>query len=536
MVTAINIGDEATHGPITIKDTLPSGLALPAGVNSVLAFRSYFKAPGSFFECKLEGVTVVTVVCPTETKVPPYEAVEMILSVNVQAASGTLTDQAQIEGGGAQPESSSQPLEVNEKPAPFGIERFEMKPEEEDGSRDMRAGSHPFQLTTTLNTNQTLEEDPLRGFEPSSAQLLKDVHVKLPPGLIGAANPEVIPRCSDRDFSTKVGNGNACAADTAVGVAVVHINEPANAGFILKSVPVFNLEPAPGEPARFGFEVVNVPEILTTAVASGGDYSVTTSVTNASQAAQVLGSTVTLWGEPGDPRHDHSRGWDCLVEGHNVNGKTCPEEPRHDVPFLSMPTACNQPLLSSVLIDAWTGPTTPGEEELATDTGSRRQTDSPRRLPSASFQSGNQSGTGNARGEHAERFHRGCARAAGTDPRTGWSCRGDGQGIDREPSAGRAAQPRRGDRARNLLQRTGRLPGAAGRIRTENTDADVHPDPARTAGTGGQFLSERVEGGRRAHQDARPGQRTRRRRLSRRRRTPTPSGRCSRCTSSPRTP
>ncbi len=359
IVTATNMGDEATHGPITIKDTLPAALALPEGVKSVLAFRSYFKAPGSFFECKPEGEHTVS--CPTETKVPPYEAVEMILSVNVQAASGTLIDQAQIEGGGAQPESSSRSLEVNEKPAPFGIERFEMTPEEEDGSRDLRAGSHPFQLTTTLNTNQTLEEDPLRGLQPSSAQLLKDVHVKLPPGLIGAANPAVVPRCSDRDFSTKVGNGNACPADTAVGVAVVHINEPANAGFILKSVPVFNLEPAPGEPARFGFEVVNVPEILTTAVASGGDYSVTASVSNASQAAQVLGSTVTLWGEPGDPRHDRSRGWDCLVEGHNFNGKPCPAEPRHDVPFLSMPTACNQPLLSSVLIDAWSGPTTPAE-------------------------------------------------------------------------------------------------------------------------------------------------------------------------------
>ena len=357
VVTAINTGGEATQGPITIKDTLPSGLVLPEGVKSVRAFKEYAKTPEHFFACKPEGSN--TVICPTEAKVAPYEAVEMIMSVNVEAALGTLVDQATIEGGGTQQESSSQSLEVSKEATTFGIERFEMVPEEENGSRDLRAGSHPFQLTTTLNTNQTLEKDAGRqGLEPSSAQLLKDVHVKLPTGLIGAANPAVIPQCSDLIFSTSEAN---CPADTAVGVAIVHINEPVGVGYETLSVPVFNLEPGPGEPARFGFEPLSVPVILDTAVASGGDYSVTTSVSNASQAAQLLGSTVTLWGEPGDPRHDRSRGWDCLAEGHNRGGKPCLTEPRHDVPFLSMPTACNQPLQSSVSIDSWSEPGTPSK-------------------------------------------------------------------------------------------------------------------------------------------------------------------------------
>ena len=54
-----------------------------------------------------------------------------------------------------------------------------------------------------------------------------------------------------------------------------------------------------GEPARFGFEIRTVPVVLDTAVRTGGDYGVTVSVSNATEAAQVLGAQVTFWGAPG---------------------------------------------------------------------------------------------------------------------------------------------------------------------------------------------------------------------------------------------
>jgi hypothetical protein len=132
-----------------------------------------------------------------------------------------------------------------------------------------------------------------------------------------------------------------------------------------KTVPVFNLVPARGEPARFGFEVLGaVPIVIDTAVRSGRDYAVTASVYNATQTAGVVNSQVTLWGVPGDPRHDNARGWEC-VEGGHYRGqikKTCPTSPGLPrEPFLTMPTSCpaspaEEPLTASMEADSWANP------------------------------------------------------------------------------------------------------------------------------------------------------------------------------------
>jgi hypothetical protein len=114
--------------------------------------------------------------------------------------------------------------------------------------------------------------------------------------------------------------------------------------------------PSHGEPARFGIVVENVPVVLDTAIETGGTYRVQVSVNEASQAAEVLGTKLVLWGEPGDTRHDQSRGWKCLA--HLVaKSQTCePPEPRPAEPFLSLPTSCMEPQTISVLADSWLEP------------------------------------------------------------------------------------------------------------------------------------------------------------------------------------
>src|SRR5205085_4051845 len=188
---------------------------------------------------------------------------------------------------------------------------------------------------------------------PGSPDLLKDLQTSLPPGLIGDARTSDFPQCSENEFETIEPSGvtNACKQEAAIGVAVVYVTEPALFENTVRVVPVFNLPPAPGEPARFGFNVLKVSVTLDTTVRSDGDYSVAVQVRNASQTPQVLTSLVTLWGAPGDASHVSSRGWECLINGKNLpQGVNPPPCAQHPTPaFLSLPTACGQSLAASAV-------------------------------------------------------------------------------------------------------------------------------------------------------------------------------------------
>ena len=136
-----------------------------------------------------------------------------------------------------------------------------MRPENEGGGLDTQAGSHPFQLTTTFNLNETMDLRDKYSAKPVG--LAKNLHFRLPPGLIG--NPTAIPRCPVSKFLSNVVNP-PCPANTVVGVSNSTINIFNGGHNVIPFLqPVFNLEPEAGEPARFGF-IVNqeVPILLDT--------------------------------------------------------------------------------------------------------------------------------------------------------------------------------------------------------------------------------------------------------------------------------
>ena len=368
VLAASNLGDEEVRGSkeaIVLEATLPKGLTATA-VSGTASFRGNEE---SKHEMKCSPLPVLR--CEYTNNLPPYERLEMIVKVTVaeDAASGE-ESHLLVEGGQASSAAMSEPISVDDAPTPFGLEAgsFELTPEDEGGTPDSQAGSHPFQLTTYLDLNEALAPYPRGGtevYEPSAPALAKDLYFSLPPGLIG--NPNAVPQCSGLQFSTLlVGDTNLCPPDTAVGVASVTLNVPIPLGFTTEAVPVFNLVPAPGEPARFGFEVDNVPVVLDTAVTTGGNYGVVVSVRNASQAAQILGSVVTLWGVPGDPRHNSARGWPCVegsVHAHQGESCTAPETPS-SAPFLTLPTSCpvnaetHEPegISATVAADSWLQP------------------------------------------------------------------------------------------------------------------------------------------------------------------------------------
>jgi hypothetical protein len=126
---------------------------------------------------------------------------------------------------------------------------------------------------------------------------------------------------------------------------------------------VYNLEPAVGEPARFGFIAHRIPVLLNTTVRTGGDYGVTVSATNVTQQIEFLSNEVTFWGVPGDEAHNNARGFGCLhtaeqaARGEIVQAECPAFSELNPPPFLSLPTACSgKPLETSVQADTWEEP------------------------------------------------------------------------------------------------------------------------------------------------------------------------------------
>ena len=274
-----------------------------------------------------------------------FERFEMGVRVAVgKAARSGEEIVASVSGGGAAAASSSYAIEVGEGGAtPFGVEQYELRPENAGGSPDTQAGSHPFQLTTNIAFNQTADPN-----KPPAA--VKDLRFNLPPGLIG--NPLPFPQCPLKEFVHQVGNGDACPNDTAVGVASVTYT--VNQTVQTSDVPLFALEPSVGEPARFGFYVLRELTFLDTSVRTGGDYGVTVTVPNITELIGFMSSRVTFWGVPGDPRHDPQRGWNCLKPGESGYFAPCaPTEQKAPPPLLTLPTSCTGPVQTTVESDSW---------------------------------------------------------------------------------------------------------------------------------------------------------------------------------------
>jgi hypothetical protein len=369
VVAASNFGDKAAAPGVTITDKLPTGVKLKKG--GIHAWHAWKIDDGHALSCD-----EATVTCKTELETDPATKIKMILEVEVQEPPGTevtLENEVSASGGGAPPVAVRQPVRISPKAATFGVEKYAFIPEEEDGTADARAGSHPFQLTTTLALNQNRSEEPV--------ELPKELEFQLPPGLIG--NPTAIPRCTQAQFNdAPLENGfNGCPADTQVGVAEVTVSEPvAFPGGIpgTKTVPVFNVEPnegspsepSRGEPARLGIYAVEVPVLLDTGVRTGSDYGVNVLAHETSEAAGVLASNVIVWGTPGDPRHNNLRGWVCAGQHESTTlpprckqqteeaeKKEKEEQEKGTLvppkPFLSLPTSCGSSLRSPMRAKSW---------------------------------------------------------------------------------------------------------------------------------------------------------------------------------------
>lgn len=358
-----DLGDGPVDGrsvPVTVTDVLPAGVR-PVHV--------YGEGGGSFsvginyvntiIKCEIKGQSVQ---CVYAGPLLDYERLTISITVEVEPGMGDGASEVTVVGGGA-PQALWRHALALERASGFGAEMYEFTPEEPGGAVATQAGAHPFQLTSTF----TLDTRAVPVFNQKFKELLpevqpvalpKDLRFVLPPGLIG--NPTPLPKCS---ISVFLGNSR-CPDDTAVGVASPTIANPFTAtyGPFTLTVPVYILEPAVGEPARFGFLTQLGPVVLDTAVEpEGGAYPVIVSAPDILDNIAVIGAQVTLWGVPAAPVHDTARG-SCLdqFEGNNAQEITklqtsCPVQEKPQ-PFLVMPTSCTGPWSTRVEGDPWEAP------------------------------------------------------------------------------------------------------------------------------------------------------------------------------------
>jgi hypothetical protein len=384
-----NVGDLATPGTVSentaeglkgeskhfvrIVDTLPAGVTptkaqLTGGGTDFGLSREYeIEEALKRNLCSISGQTVS---CEYATPVRAYEQIVLMITVKVgsQPGAGRGVNEASVSGGGAPTVHSLHEVAL-EGPVSYGVQSYEMTPEEDGGLATTQAGSHPFQLTTTLmlNTQTTLvtknfgKNGPYLEIEPPA--LTKDLRFNLPPGLVG--NPTPLPKCSLYVFTKSVGDELApqCPEDTVVGVAAPLVTNPHVSGggdMYMRFSPLISLEPSVGEPARFAFNTLRGPVFLDTSVRTGEGYGVVVSVHDVLSNTPFIGSVVTFWGVPADARHDNSRGKECLNNTAPQETKSGPAGPEpscpagaKEQPFLVMPTSCTGPLQTSVEADSW---------------------------------------------------------------------------------------------------------------------------------------------------------------------------------------
>ncbi|HEY2768373.1 MAG TPA: hypothetical protein VGI76_08950 [Solirubrobacteraceae bacterium] len=259
--------------------------------------------------------------------------------------------------------------------ADFGIKAFDQEVTSDPaGDPYTQAGGHPYAVITHVALNSHPDAG-IEEFLHAPAELpdvdAKDVAVKLPPGLLG--NPNVAEQCTDDELAgasePSAGRPAECPVGSVVGT--IHLETPWKHFFFAASgtVPLFNMVPPVGAPAKFGFNVFGVPITLTANVRNGGDFGVTVLSANIPVAIAIDGFDTTFWGVPADPRHDAQR---CDTPQYAYTEgplPVCTDEPGTKAgpnslastpeALLTMPVSCTPPgagMFTEMETDSWQQP------------------------------------------------------------------------------------------------------------------------------------------------------------------------------------
>lgn len=376
-IDVFNVGGAASHGRITVTDTLPAGVrAVDAGELGELVKGGGIEPTigHSLWVCtgngpglppSLREATVVTCTnsserlseiaggggAPTHVTNVPHPQPTIGISVDVQpGAEERETNHVTIAGGGAPTSASAEDaILVSSSPPSFEITGWDGWFSNASGTLDTQAGSHPYEATFSFDLATALKfEGGKVGGETAAGGEARRIEVELPPGVVG--NPTAVPQCTREEFDAET-----CPQQSQIGVAMVYF-----AAFAPDGLQIFNLVPPPGVPAEFGFTISSVNTFQDASVRSGGNYGINEHVNNIVQK-EIVHVVETLWGDPEDPSHSLWRNGQpggCKEFEETEPGNTCAriEHPIQRA-FLTLPTACGAAQPFVIKATSWTGRT-----------------------------------------------------------------------------------------------------------------------------------------------------------------------------------
>jgi hypothetical protein len=327
-------------------DTVTATIELPAGVTA-----TGWKDPFSGFAWNCPGiagastVTCTLVIGNSTTYGPEILAYQTALQLGIlvsvaPGAGGVQKSVVSVSGGGASDDRSEVPLVINSAPAGFGVASFSGWATTADGAAAKQAGSHP-DITTDIQFNTTQGSNGYSGVAEGN---IKNISVDLPDGLVG--DPSATPKCSREDITDH--SKALCNAETQVGTVDFMLqNKAFPYPLVNEHLPVYNVDPPAGLPARFAFNVGGVVINIDASVGAGGKYNIKANVFGQSQSTTATGSKLTLWGVPADPVHDGLR----VKPGATFPGTPSTAAPRA---FLSAPTRCSgEALVTTMTAQSW---------------------------------------------------------------------------------------------------------------------------------------------------------------------------------------
>jgi hypothetical protein len=370
-----NDGAAATqHGDeVTITDSLPTGVT-STKVSGEEEGPNSAGSPSYAMTCSTgtgsEPVTCTYEEGPKHGSIPAGATIAVTITVAVQEGVAKLApNSATVAGGGAPPASVQETTPVDADEVPFGLAFFDVDSVEEGGEVDDQAGSHPFELTTSLAFNVSGRESPSAkngdGEWPLANAATKDIEVAFPPGLIG--DPQAVPRCSQQAFLE--GENLNCPVDTQVGTVRPHFY----GAFHSAVYPVFNLAPPAGAPAELGFSVSQIGRVTIffhEQRNAHGEYRLVASLNGIPESGPLQSAALTLWGVPAEASHDLEREG-TVGDGGQQDSEFCKplvefegevEKQTRCVsdapakPFLTLPAQCRSDGLSlEIFTDSWEG-------------------------------------------------------------------------------------------------------------------------------------------------------------------------------------